>query len=86
MVSAETFVSKRLPAATRAPGASLFMLAPESPMPLPPDVAKEAMDFARMHQKELAGYALASGDAMVAAQGALMRLSLDIFLKAYCRR
>jgi len=53
---------------------------------LPFDVAKEAKDFARMHQKELAGYALASGDPMVTAQGVLMRISLDIFLKAYCRK
>jgi len=52
---------------------------------LPPDVAKEAMDFARTHQKELAGYALASGDRFVAAQGALFKLSLDVFLWAYKR-
>ena len=52
---------------------------------LPPDVAKEAMDFARTHQKELAGYALASGDRFVAAQGMLFKLSLDVFLWAYKR-
>ena len=52
---------------------------------LPPDVAKEAMDFARTHQKELADYALASGDRFVAAQGALFKLSLDVFLWAYKR-
>jgi len=50
---------------------------------LPPEIAKEAMDFARAHQKELAGYALASGDRFVAAQGVLFRVSLDAFLKAY---
>jgi len=53
---------------------------------LPPEIAKEAMDFARAHQRELAGYALASGDTFVAAQGMLFRLSLDAFLKAYNRK
>jgi len=52
---------------------------------LPPDIAKEAMDFARAHQRELAGYALASGDRFVAAQGVLFKLSLDAFLWAYKR-
>ena len=53
---------------------------------LPPDVAKEAMAFARMHQKELAGYAIKSGDMSVTAQGLLFGLSLDGFLKAYDRK
>jgi len=53
---------------------------------LPPEVAKEAMDFARMHQQELAGYARQSGDRMVALQGLLFGLSLDWFLQAYNRK
>ena len=53
---------------------------------LPPDVAKEAMAFARTHQNELAGYAIRSGDKLVAAQGMLFALSLDWFLKAYNRK
>ena len=53
---------------------------------LPPDVAKEARDFAKAHRKELSGYALGCGDWLVMAQGALMRLSLDWFLKVYSRK
>jgi len=53
---------------------------------LPPDVAKEAMAFARTHQRELAGYAKASGDAFVIAQGLLFGWSLNWFLKAYNRK
>ncbi len=52
---------------------------------LPPEVAKESMDFARAHQKELAGYAMHSGDRLVAAQGLLFALSLDAFIWAYTR-
>jgi len=52
---------------------------------LPPEIAKEAMDFARTHQKELAGYAMHSTDRLVAAQGLLLKLSLDAFIWAYKR-
>lgn len=52
---------------------------------LPKDVAGEVMRFAAEHRSELSGYALASGDALVAAQGALMRLSPKVFLKVYGR-
>lgn len=52
---------------------------------LPPPVAKEAKDFARTNQKELAGYAKESRDRFVAAQGVLFGLSLDLFLMAYSR-
>lgn len=47
------------------------------------DVAHEAMNFAKAHQKELSGYALGSGDALVAAQGALLRMSVTIFCRVY---
>ena len=50
---------------------------------LPPDVAKEAMRFARAHRKELAGYAMQSGDVFVAAQGFLLLLSLRAFAALY---
>ena len=50
---------------------------------LPPDVAREAMDFARAHLRELSGYALRSGAALVAAQGLLMRLSPGAFVRLY---
>ncbi|MDD7175205.1 MAG: glycosyltransferase [Clostridiales bacterium] len=50
---------------------------------LPPDIAREAMDFARAHIGELSGYALRSGDALVAAQGLLMRLSPGAFVRLY---
>jgi len=53
---------------------------------LPPAVAKEAMDFARTHQKELAGYAIRSGDKLVMMQGLLFGVSIDWFLKAYDRQ
>ena len=53
---------------------------------LPPEIAREAMDFARRHRRELAGYALSSGDGMVAAQGALLALSVRLFLLAYRRK
>lgn len=52
---------------------------------LPPEIAKEAMDFARTHQKELAGYAMHSTDRLVAAQGLLLKLSLDAFIWAYTK-
>lgn len=50
---------------------------------LPEDIAKEAMNFVKAHKHELSGYAIASGDALVAAQGLLMRLSVSVFLHAY---
>ena len=53
---------------------------------LPPDVAAEAMAFVRGNRRELAGYALRSGDALVAAQGALLALSPRAFVALYCRR
>ena len=52
---------------------------------LPEPVAREALAFAKAHRSELAGYALRSGDALVAAQGALLALSPTIFMKAYGR-
>ena len=53
---------------------------------LPPDVAAEAMAFVRGNRRELAGYALRSGDALVAAQGALLALSPRAFVALYRRR
>ena len=53
---------------------------------LPPDVAAEAMAFVRENRRELAGYALRSGDALVAAQGALLALSPRAFVALYRRR
>lgn len=52
---------------------------------LPQDVAAEVMAFAKAHQKELSCYAIQSGDAVVAAQGVLMRVSLKAFLALYAR-
>ena len=52
---------------------------------LPETVASEAMAFAREHRGELSGYALESGDAPVAAQGLLLRLSPKAFMKLYTR-
>ena len=52
---------------------------------LPEPVAGEALFFAKTHQKELSGYALASGNAPVMAQGALMALSVRAFLMIYTR-
>ena len=53
---------------------------------LPQPIAKEAADFAKKHCAELSSYALASGDALVAAQGLLMRLSPEGFLWLYKNR
>ena len=53
---------------------------------LPPDVAAEAMAFVRGNRRELAGYALRSGDALVASQGALLALSPRAFVALYRRR
>ena len=52
---------------------------------LPPAVAAEAMGFVRANRHELAGYALRSGDALVAAQGALLALSPRAFVALYRR-
>ena len=46
-------------------------------------VRREATDFLLANRRELAGYALSSGDASVAAQGALLRSSAHGFLKLY---
>ncbi|MBQ2991739.1 MAG: glycosyltransferase [Clostridia bacterium] len=53
---------------------------------LPPEIACEATDFARRNQRELSGYAINSGDALVAAQGLLMRASLRAFSALYSRK
>ena len=52
---------------------------------LPEDVAREVLAFAKANQKELAGYAMASGDALVCAQGLLMKASIPAFMKLYSR-
>lgn len=52
---------------------------------LPEDVAREVLAFAKEHQSELAAYATGSGDAVVAAQGVLLRASIPAFLKLYSR-
>lgn len=50
---------------------------------LPQPVAGEAKAFVRSNRRELAGYALSSGDALVAAQGLALRLSPGLFLSLY---
>jgi len=52
---------------------------------LPPDVAGEAMEFVKAHLPELAGCAVRSGDLLVAAQGLLLRMSPELFLRLYGR-
>ena len=52
---------------------------------LPPTVAGEAMAFLKAHRRELARYALKSGDAAIAAQGALLLLSPKLFVGMYRR-
>ena len=52
---------------------------------LPPTVAGEAMAFLKAHRWELARYALKSGDAAIAAQGALLLLSPKLFVGMYRR-
>ena len=52
---------------------------------LPKAIAAEAMAFVRANRRELSGYALASGDAIVALQGLLMRVSPALFVKLYSR-
>ena len=53
---------------------------------LPENIAAEVKDFVKTHQKELSGYALASRDALVAAQGLLLRLSVNGFLRIYGKK
>lgn len=53
---------------------------------LPREIAQEAMRFVRQNISELSGYAIRSGDALVTAQGALMRLSLRAFLFVYAKK
>lgn len=53
---------------------------------LPPDIAKEAANFAIRNKHELSGYAIKSGDRLVAAQGRLMRFSVKLFIRLYARR
>lgn len=50
------------------------------------DVAAQAERFVRENQRELCGYAMGSGDALVAAQGLLLRVSPRVFLKLYGAR
>ena len=50
---------------------------------LPPEVAREATDFLKAHRRQLARYAMESGDAAVAVQGALLKLSPELFIKLY---
>ena len=47
------------------------------------DVKREAAAFLRANRRELSGFALASGDATVAAQGMLMRLTPQGFMAMY---
>ena len=50
---------------------------------LPPEIAKEAMNFLKENKRELVEYARKSGDAVLAMQGALMMLSPDAFVSSY---
>lgn len=50
---------------------------------LPPEIAKEVMAFLKENLAELSGYAIKSGDPLVAAQGLLLRASPSVFLAAY---
>ena len=52
---------------------------------LPEPVAKEAMGFVHINKKELAGYALASRDVLVIAQGLLLAVSPGLFVRLYAR-
>ncbi len=53
---------------------------------LPEKIAGEAKAFLKQNLKELTGYAMHSGDAVVAAQGILLRMSPEGFLKLYQNR
>lgn len=50
---------------------------------LPEKIAGEAKAFLQENLAELSGYALKSGDIVVAAQGVLLRLSPERFMKLY---
>ncbi|MBR4040250.1 MAG: glycosyltransferase [Clostridia bacterium] len=50
---------------------------------LPPQIAQEAKHFVEQNRREICGYAMASGDLLVAAQGMLLRMSVNAFLRAY---
>ena len=50
---------------------------------LPPEVASQAKAFVKEHVNEIAGYAISSGDGVVMAQGLLLRVSIDGFLRMY---
>ena len=50
---------------------------------LPATIAEEAFSFVCSHKSELAGFALRSGDILVAAQGLLLFLSPHAFLRLY---
>ena len=50
---------------------------------LTPEVAREATDFLKAHRRQLARYAMESGDAAVTVQGALLKLSPELFIKLY---
>ena len=43
------------------------------------------MAFLKAHRRELARYALKSGDAVIAAQGTLLLLSPKLFVEMYRR-
>ena len=49
------------------------------------EVAAEAMTFLKTYKKELTGYAIDSGDGLIAAQGLLLRVSPALFIKLYAR-
>lgn len=50
---------------------------------LPEAVAKDAMAFVHENRKELSAYALASRDLLVAAQGLLLAVSPELFVRIY---
>ncbi|MBQ4266292.1 MAG: glycosyltransferase [Clostridia bacterium] len=52
---------------------------------LPEQIAQEAKAFVKKNRRELSGYAIASGNALVCAQGWLMRISPELFLRLYSR-
>ena len=49
------------------------------------EVREEATAFLKAHRRELAGYALRAGDAVVMAQGVLLLISPGFFMKLYSR-
>ena len=52
---------------------------------LPESVAQDVWTFVYAHQRELAGYAMASRDMLVAAQGLLLAVSPKLFVCLYAR-